>query len=116
MQRNPRQKNETHLAFIRTLPCLVCLDNVHTEAAHIRYSDARVAKPNAGVGAKPHDFYCVPLCNSHHALQHNVGDERTFWNGQGIDPIVTALALYAHSGDFERGTLIVANAQRREAA
>jgi hypothetical protein len=35
-------------------------------------------------------------------------NERRFWDGYGIDPILYALALYAISGDYEQGCRIVA--------
>lgn len=111
MMRQPRLHDEKHLAFIRTLPCLVTGDNVSVEAAHIRYSDARIAKVNAGVGAKPHDMFTVPLSGEAHRRQHTVGNERKFWDQVGIDPILYALALYAVSGDHERGCQIVWAAQ-----
>jgi hypothetical protein len=114
--RELRQHSEKHLNFIRSLPCCVCLNNIETEAAHIRFSDASVCKANAGVSAKPHDYWTVPLCNSHHTLQHNIGNERKFWASQGIDPIKLALRLYSVSGDQALGERVVANATTTAAA
>ena len=48
-QRQPRQHDEKHLAFIRTLPCVVCGNDIETEAAHIRMMDPTVAKPMTGI-------------------------------------------------------------------
>lgn len=109
MKRNPRQHDEAHLAFIRQLPCLITGENTTVEACHIRFSDARIAKVNAGVGAKPHDMFTVPLSGAVHRQQHSRG-ERQFWQQIGIDPVLYALALYAVSGDHERGCQIVASA------
>lgn len=106
MQRDPRQHDEKHLAFIRQCPCLVCLDNTSTEASHIRFSDARVAKINPGVGQKPHDYWTVPLCGKHHREQHEM-NEKTFWDGQMIDPLFVAMALYLNSGDAEAAEKII---------
>lgn len=111
--KDPRQHDEAHLDFIRSLPCCICLNPIETQAAHLRFSDARVAKPNAGVGQKPHDRWTVPLCGREHTEQHEAGDERSWWASKGIDPIFLALALYSVSGDYERGTIIVANATRK---
>ena len=108
-QRQPRTHDEKHLAFIRSLPCIVSKDNTSTEAAHIRFSDLRVAKRNAGVGAKPDDFFVVPLSSTEHRKQHSM-NELVYWQKVGIDPILYALALYAISGDYERGCEIVFNA------
>ena len=106
MQRQPRQKSEMHLAFIRQLPCLVCLDNTGTEAAHIRFSDPRAAKVNPGVGQKPHDRWTVPLCGRCHREQHEIKEQR-FWDMQMIDPLFVAMALFLNTGDVEAGERIV---------
>lgn len=105
MKRQPREFDPDHLAFIRTLPCVVCGDDVTVEAAHIRYVDRSVAKPMTGLGIKPDDKYTVPLCGLHHRDQHN-NNEREWWETLGIDPVKKALALYAVSGDHERGCQI----------
>lgn len=109
MMKRPRIHDEKHLAFVRTLPCIVSKDNISTEAAHIRFTDLRVAKRNAGVGAKPDDFFVVPLSSNEHRKQHTMR-EQDYWQQAGIDPILYALALYAISGNYERGCEIVFNA------
>ena len=101
-----RLHNEKHLAFIRTLPCLICRDNISTEAAHIRYADAKHAKPITGVGIKPDDRYTVPLCGRHHREQHSMS-ERSFWEHYGLDPIPIALRLYSISGDLPAAQQII---------
>lgn len=111
MRKDPRQKDDAHLRFLRGLPCAVCGNNIETQAAHIRFSDAKYAKDNPGVGQKPHDFWCVPLCGKHHDEQHRAGNERSWWESKGIDPILLSMSLYVHSGDFDRA-LIVLNEQR----
>ncbi len=85
-------KNPKKLAWIRTLPCTICGDNTSTEAAHIRMGDARAAKDNPGMGAKPSDLWVTPLCNRHHDIQHRIG-ERIFWRNEAIDPLFVAMAL-----------------------
>lgn len=114
MFKQPRQHNEKHLAFIRTLPCVCCHNDIETQAAHIRFSDAAANKVNAGVAAKPDDRWTLPLCGPCHAAQHDIGDERHFWNLAGINPLVTAEQLYAVSGNFEQGCKIVKNASVSE--
>lgn len=109
MQRRPRVENEKHLAFVRSLPCLVT-GRTGTDAAHIRYSDLRVAKRKVGIGEKPDDRWVVPLCREEHMKQHSMS-EKQYWHNVGIDPILIALALYAVSGDNEMGEIIVANAK-----
>ena len=110
MQRQPRTHDKAHLEFVRSLPCVVSGDNISTESAHIRYSDLRVAKRKVGIGEKPDDFWTVPLSSTEHRKQHSM-NERVYWQQVGIDPILIALALYAVSGDHERGCEIVANAR-----
>lgn len=105
-QRAPRQKDSGHLAFLRELPCVICGDNTSTEAAHIRFTEPKVAKENPGMQQKPDDRFAVPLCGRHHREQHS-GNERAFWSGREIDPTYLALALYNVSGDVERGEQII---------
>lgn len=95
-----------HLNFIRSLPCAICGNPIQTEAAHIRFGDARAAKPITDMGTKSGDEWTVPLCNEHHAEQHKFG-ERKWWNGVGRDPIFLAMALHRVSGDHEAGCKIV---------
>lgn len=104
--RRPRVKNEKHLAFIRTLPCLVCGDNIHTEAAHIRMSAVDRGKRYTGKGEKPSDCWVVPLCSKHHREQHE-GSEKKFWEERKIDAVSAAAFLYASSEDFEAGENII---------
>ncbi len=105
MQRRPRERSKQHLDFIRGLSCCICGNNIETEAAHIRYADPTVAKPITGNSTKPDDKYTVPLCGTHHRLQHSMG-ERDFWDGYR-DPVKLALALYEDSGDHFAGEQIV---------
>lgn len=113
-QRDPRQKDEAHLNYIRSLPCIICGNNIETEAAHVRSNDPRAAKVNPG-SHRPHDRWSNPLCGTHHDEQHK-GNEKEFWARHGIDPIFTAMALYSVSGDYERGLQIIDNAKVREFA
>jgi hypothetical protein len=106
MQRQPREKNAAHLAFIRMLPCLVCGNDIQTEAAHVRLADYRMVKPN-GFAAKPDDMWTLPLCGNCHRQQHE-GNEAEFWEIAGINPLMVALRLYSVSGDYESGVRVVA--------
>lgn len=117
-QRQPRVKSPSHLAYIRKLPCLISKQTVSVEAAHIRYSDARYDKSNPGIGSKSDDRWCVPLSSWWHRnapdSQHNVGDERAFWDAHGIDPCAVALSLWDVSGDIDAGTQIILRTTARE--
>lgn len=107
--KQPRVHNAKHLDFIRSLPCIVTGNDVNVEAAHIRFSDLRIAKRKVGIGEKPDDIWVLPLCGEQHRRQHTM-NERVYWQRVGIDPILYALALFAVSGDHERGCQIVASA------
>lgn len=109
--RHPRQFDGKHLEFLRQLPCVICLDNTATEAAHIRFADRSVAKPMTGMGRKPDDAFALPLCGKHHREQHTM-NERAWWQSQGIDPVKTALALWYWRGDVDACCVVVANARQ----
>ena len=108
MFKRPRIKNDRHLDFVRSLPCLVCGNNVETEAAHIRSGELAIGKRAAGGAEKPSDCWTVPLCGRHHREQHAM-NERAFWASEGIDPFRVAAFLFVASGDFEAGETIIAN-------
>ena len=77
-----RSKRVRAKAYIKTLqgkPCLVCKQEA--EAHHVRF-----AEPSA-MGMKVGDNWCVPLCHTCHMQLHAFGDERTWWDLQGIDPL-----------------------------
>jgi hypothetical protein len=109
-RRRPRKAAAAHLAWLRTLPCVITGKRTNVQAAHIRFQDYRAGKHQAGIGAKPDDCFAVPLCSAKHDEQHR-GSERKFWERHGIDPIFVALALWAASGDDDRGEAIVRNAR-----
>ena len=102
-------RSSAHLAFIRLLPCVLCLNPISTEAAHLRMSDGRVGKKNSGIGQKPPDYFTLPLCSACHRAQHTMGNEGVFWNEHGIDPVLISLALFACgvSGDNEQAEYII---------
>jgi hypothetical protein len=46
------------------------------------------------LGRKVSDEFTVPLCRGHHREAHRSGDESGWWKAAGVDPIVTARALW----------------------
>lgn len=79
MTTTSRYKNAKHLAYVRSLPCLVgphgCAGDV--EAHHLM-------KPwfgYRGMGMKAEDMNCIPLCHGHHMLLHEL-TEYKFLNGE----------------------------------
>jgi len=110
--RRPRQHSEKHLAFIRQLPCAICGDPTTTEAAHIRFAVEPLGKRPVGTGEKPDDIWAVPLCGAHHRMQHGT-KEQNFWQAFNRDPILIALALWAHTGQHDVGERIILGSRER---
>jgi hypothetical protein len=104
-----RAKDDDHLAFLRTLPCVVT-GSSPVEAAHIRYGSKIWGKPISGIGTKPDDRWCLPLSPDKHREQHS-GSEAAFWKAHGIEPLVTAARLYEASGDHATALKIIRDAQ-----
>lgn len=106
-QRRPRQTAEQHLAFIRLLPCVIC-SALGSDPAHLRIGNRLIGKRGVGVGERPDDKFCAPLCRKHHDEQHSM-NERFFWRSYGIEnPWQLCLALYAVSGNVEAAEAILA--------
>ena len=105
--KRPRVKNNAHLDFIRSLPCVCCGNPHQTEAAHIRSSELFYGKRDTGGGEKPSDIWTLPLCGDHHREQHIV-NEIAFWKSYGIEPFILALSLYACSGDIMTAESVIA--------
>jgi len=82
-----RYRSEKHLRSVRGRPCLCCYVR-ETEAHHITY-----AEPNA-MSMKVGDQFTVPMCHEHHMELHRFGDERTWWDIQGIDPLAHAKKIF----------------------
>ncbi|MEH2508654.1 hypothetical protein V1291_000008 [Nitrobacteraceae bacterium AZCC 1564] len=108
-QRDPRQHDRQHLAYVRSLPCCVCGSLRNVEAAHIRMGCIAIGKDPTGMQEKPHDRWTVPLCHYHHQsgtlAQHKVGEE-TFWREiHGLNPFAIAARLWTESGGEARVAL-----------
>ena len=94
-QRQPREEEPAYLAYIRTLPCLICRRPGPSDPAHLRTGARQYDKPHTGIGEKPSDQWVLPLCRTHHDDQHR-GNELAWWARQGIpDPFAVAMRLYA---------------------
>lgn len=92
-----REKDESHLALIRQLPCIKC-GKSPCDAAHVRMASAVHGKAPGIV--RPDDKWALPLCHEHHMEQHREG-ENEFWARLGLDPIALCLRLKA-AGTVER--------------
>jgi hypothetical protein len=100
------RRRANHLTFVRQLSCVVCGKTAPSEAAHVRSGS------DGGTGIKPSDRYCLSLCTSCHALQHEFGELR-FWSTLRIDPLNVALRLWTVSGDINAGERVVFRARQR---
>ena len=109
-QRRPRERARSHLKWVATLPCAICLTEGRSQAAHIRMASASHGKRAVGLAEKPDDCWTVPLCVDHHLTgmeaQHRMA-EADFWQQHLRDPFGLALALWRFSGDEETACLIL---------
>ena len=101
-----------HLAAIGQLPCIKCGMEPAGESMHIRSNSAAYGKRQA-MGAKPADCWTLPGCSGCHRTDsdalHKVGEQK-FFQALGINPFLSAIALYAASGDLVRMRAIVLSA------
>jgi hypothetical protein len=109
--RQPRQHDEAHLEFIRQLPCVICFNDIETQAAHLRSENLRYGKRHTGMAEKPSDRWALPLCGRCHTAQHK-SNEKNFWLNSGIDPWVLAMSLYGCTGDIEMAHTVIENQVR----
>ena len=119
-----RDLDETFLGWLREgPPCIACLvlgparifgtvlSHNPIEAAH-----QKLNAPSRGLqkrlGVRPSDFWCVPLCASHHRLHPPCCDpaQAKFWALVGLEPEQVADFCIALYGAFEQeadGAVIV---------
>ena len=82
-----RFRDKIHVKFVSKQPCLIC-GRQPADAHHLRFAQHRA------LGRKVSDEFIVPLCRGHHREAHRSGDEASWWKKAGIDPTVTARALW----------------------
>jgi Rad52/22 family double-strand break repair protein len=82
-----RLRDDLHLEFVATLPCLVC-GRTPTHAHHLRFTQPRA------LGRKVSDEWVVPLCNLHHRSLHDSGNEEAWWGQHSIDAVSEAERLW----------------------
>jgi hypothetical protein len=82
-----RIRDREHVKSVAKQPCLVC-GRRPADAHHLRFAQS------PALGRKVSDEFTVPLCRGHHREVHHCGDEAAWWNKAGIDPTVTARALW----------------------
>ena len=82
-----RIRDREHVKAVAKQPCLVC-GRRPADAHHLRFAQSRA------LGRKVSDEFTVPLCRIHHREVHYCGDEAAWWSTAGIDPTITARALW----------------------
>jgi hypothetical protein len=88
IRRPIRERDRDHLRFVAAQPCLVC-GRTPSDPHHIKFAEQRA------MGRKVSDRFAVPICRLHHRELHRRGNERTWWQNQGIEPLSVAAALWA---------------------
>ncbi len=82
-----RERDRNHLRFVASQPCVVC-GRAPSDAHHLKFTEQRA------MGRKVSDRFTVPICRLHHRELHRRGDERLWWDKQGIDPLPVAASLW----------------------
>ena len=82
-----RVRDRDHVRFVTKQPCLIC-GRRPADPHHLRFTQQRA------LGRKVSDEFTVPLCRGHHREAHRSGDEAAWWKEAGVDPTVTARALW----------------------
>ena len=91
-------RSEKHRRFVADLPCCMC-ESPDVQAAHIRH------QTGGGMGLKPGDNWCIPLCVACHGEQHRVGELKFF---PDIDRAKwLALKLFERTGDSAIGNMAI---------
>ena len=82
-----RVRDRDHVRSVSKHPCLIC-GRQPSDAHHLRFAQSRA------LGRKVSDEFTVPLCRGHHREVHHCRDEVAWWRDAGLDPTVTARALW----------------------
>jgi hypothetical protein len=82
-----RERDRDHLKFVATQPCLVC-GRTPSDAHHLKFAEPRA------MGRKVSDKFSIPICRLHHRELHRRGNERAWWERQGIEPLHIAAMLW----------------------
>jgi hypothetical protein len=85
-----RERDRDYLRFVTSQPCLVC-GRTPSDAHHLKFAEQRA------MGRKVSDKFAVPICRLHHRELHRRGNERVWWQNQGIDPLDVAATLWART-------------------
>ena len=90
-----RFRDKEHVKFVAKQACLIC-GRRPADAHHLRFAQHRA------LGRKVSDEFTVPLCRGHHREAHRCGDEAAWWKNAGVDPTITARALWLETHPLPR--------------
>jgi hypothetical protein len=90
-----RERDRNHLRRIAAQPCLLC-GRTPSDAHHIKFAEL------TAMGRKVSDRFTVPICRLHHRELHRRGNERLWWQNQGINPLPIAAALWERTHEGAR--------------
>jgi len=82
-----RIRDREHVKSVAKLACLIC-GRRPADAHHLRFAQS------PALGRKVSDEFTVPLCRGHHREVHHCRDEIAWWKKAGIDPTISARALW----------------------
>jgi len=82
-----RLRDREHVRYVTQQSCLVC-GRQPADAHHLRFAQ------NRALSRKASDEFTVPLCRGHHREVHWSRNEAAWWMNSGIDPTMTARALW----------------------
>ena len=82
--------------FVSKQPCLIC-GRRPADPHHLRFAQ------HPALGRKVSDEFIVPLCRGHHREVHRSGDEASWWDKAGIDPIGAARTLWTETHPLRSG-------------
>ena len=97
-----RIRDRDHIRHVMTQPCLIC-GRRPSDPHHLRLAQSRA------LGRKVSDEFTVPLCRVHHREIHRCGDEGSWWQNTGIDPLAAARALWLETHPLPRAVAITGN-------
>jgi hypothetical protein len=97
-----RLRDRDHIRHVTKQPCLIC-GRRPADPHHVRLAQARA------LGRKVSDEFTVPLCRTHHREIHRCGDEGSWWENTGTDPLAAARALWLETHPLPRLELTTAN-------
>jgi len=90
-----RFRDKEHVKFVAKQSCLIC-GRRPADAHHLRFAQHRA------LGRKVSDEFTVPLCRGHHREAHHCGNEAARWKNAGVDPTITARALWLETHPLPR--------------